>query len=110
MGLRRMRIVPEGERVTGIGTIFAKAKAPDALYAWYERHLGFRRNSQTQAAVLESQRVLLNYRVDELDALTAALRAAGIEILSREDYDYGRFAWITDPEGNRIKLWEPAKG
>ncbi len=53
--------------------------------------------------------MLLNYRVDDLDAVVAALRAAGIEILSREDYDYGRFAWITDPEGNRIKLWEAAR-
>jgi catechol 2,3-dioxygenase-like lactoylglutathione lyase family enzyme len=117
------------QRVTGIGGIFFKAKDPDALYAWYEKHLGLRRNSQTQAVVFEGRTqtiwslfpqttkyfapstaaFMLNYRVDDLDALVAALRAEGVEILGREDYDYGRFAWIMDPEGNRIELWEPAK-
>ncbi len=123
------------QRVTGIGGIFFKAKDPDALYAWYEKHLGLQRNAQTQAVVFESRdergRVaqtiwslfpsstkyfepstasfMLNYRVDDLDAVIAALRAEGVEILGREDYDYGRFAWILDPEGNRIELWEPAK-
>jgi predicted enzyme related to lactoylglutathione lyase len=53
---------------------------------------------------------MINYRVDDLDALLAELKQAGVEIdPHREDYDYGRFAWITDPEGNRIELWEPAK-
>jgi catechol 2,3-dioxygenase-like lactoylglutathione lyase family enzyme len=120
------------QRVTGIGGIFFKARDPEQLYAWYEKHLGFRRNSQTQAVVFEAgeQRAqtlwslfphntkyfapspaafMLNYRVDDLDAVVAALREEGIEILGREDYDYGRFAWIMDPEGNRIELWEPAK-
>ena len=53
---------------------------------------------------------MINYRVENLDALVAALRAEGVEIdPRREDYDYGRFAWILDPEGNRIELWEPPK-
>ncbi len=97
------------KRVTGIGGIFSKAKDPEALYAWYEKHLGFRPTSQTQAVVFESQGLLLNYRVDDLDAVVDKLRADGVEILGREDYDYARFAWIMDPEGNRIELWEPAK-
>ncbi len=123
------------KRVTGIGGVFFKAKDPEALYAWYEKHLGLRRNSQTQAVVFESEETcdrraqtiwslfphttkyfepshasfMLNYRVDDLDGLVAALRNEGVEILGREDYDYGRFAWIMDPEGNRIELWEPAK-
>jgi catechol 2,3-dioxygenase-like lactoylglutathione lyase family enzyme len=53
---------------------------------------------------------MINYRVDDLDALLAALKEEGVEIdPHREDFDYGRFAWIMDPEGNRIELWEPPK-
>jgi catechol 2,3-dioxygenase-like lactoylglutathione lyase family enzyme len=53
---------------------------------------------------------MVNYRVDDLDSLLAELRAAGVKIdPHREAYDYGRFAWITDPDGNRIELWEPPK-
>jgi catechol 2,3-dioxygenase-like lactoylglutathione lyase family enzyme len=124
------------KRVTGIGGVFFKSDDPDKLYAWYEKHLGLKRNTQTQAVVFpwrepegggEGETVwsifpkdtkyfepsqaafMLNYRVEDLDAMVIALRAAGIRILGREDYDYGRFAWIMDPEGNRIELWEPAK-
>jgi predicted enzyme related to lactoylglutathione lyase len=51
---------------------------------------------------------MMNFRVEDLDGLLAALRDEGVEIdPRREDYDYGRFAWLTDPEGNRIELWEP---
>ena len=51
---------------------------------------------------------MVNYRVDNLDELLEDLKKSGIEIdPHREDYDYGRFAWITDPDGNRIELWEP---
>jgi len=54
---------------------------------------------------------MINHRVDDLDALLAALKEECVEIdPKREDYDYGRFAWIMDPEGNRIELWEPLKG
>ena len=53
---------------------------------------------------------MVSYRVDNLDALLEDLKKSGIEIdPHREDYDYGRFAWITDPDGNRIELWEPPK-
>jgi predicted enzyme related to lactoylglutathione lyase len=53
---------------------------------------------------------MLNFRVDDLNALLTALRAEGVEVDEKiEEYDYGRFAWIRDPEGNRIELWEPAK-
>lgn len=53
---------------------------------------------------------MINYRVDDLDALLEALGKEGVEIdPKREDYDYGRFAWIMDPEGNRIELREPPK-
>jgi predicted enzyme related to lactoylglutathione lyase len=51
-----------------------------------------------------------NYRVEDLDALVAALRAEGVEVDEKiEEYEYGRFAWVMDPEGNRIELWEPPK-
>ena len=54
---------------------------------------------------------MINYRVDDLEALLAALHEEGVEIdPKREDYDYGAFAWIMDPDGNRIELWEPPKG
>jgi catechol 2,3-dioxygenase-like lactoylglutathione lyase family enzyme len=124
------------KRVTGIAGIFFKAEDPEGLYAWYEKHLGLKRNEQTQVVVFPWREAhggrdaetiwslfprdtkyfqtsqasfMLNYRVEDLDAVVAALRAEGVEILGREDYDYGRFAWILDPEGNRIELWEPAK-
>jgi predicted enzyme related to lactoylglutathione lyase len=53
---------------------------------------------------------MINYIVNDLDALLAKLEAAGVRIdPKRDDADYGRFAWIFDPEGNKIELWEPAK-
>ncbi len=54
---------------------------------------------------------MINYRVDDLDALLEAPKKEGVQIdPHREDYDYGRFAWIMDPDGNRFELWEPPKG
>jgi predicted enzyme related to lactoylglutathione lyase len=54
---------------------------------------------------------MVNYRVDDLDALLAQLTAAGVTIdPHREDSGYGRFAWIVDPEGNRLELWQPLVG
>ena len=53
---------------------------------------------------------MMNFIVEDLDGLLAALREEGVAVNPhREDYDYGRFAWIMDPEGNRIELWEPPK-
>ena len=54
---------------------------------------------------------MMNFRVADLDGLLKALKEEGVEIdPHREDYEYGRFAWIMDPEGNRIELWEPPAG
>jgi predicted enzyme related to lactoylglutathione lyase len=126
------------KRVTGIGGIFFQAENPGRLYEWYEKHLGIKNEPHGQGAMLhwredenperrgttvwalfekhskyfEPSRApfMLNYRVDDLDALLEALRAEGVEIdPKREDHEYGKFAWITDPEGNKIELWEPPK-
>jgi predicted enzyme related to lactoylglutathione lyase len=54
---------------------------------------------------------MINFRVEDLDGLLEVLRAEGVEIdPKREDFEYGRFAWIMDPEGNRIELWQPPPG
>ncbi len=120
-------------RVRGIGGIFFKSKNPEALYAWYEKHLGisadpnsgafFRRDQSTPAEDMTvwaifpastkyfdpgSAPFMLNYIVDDLEGLLATLRAEGVTVDPRtEDYDYGKFGWITDLEGNRVELWEP---
>jgi predicted enzyme related to lactoylglutathione lyase len=126
------------KRVTGIGGIFFKSEHPEQLYQWYEKYLGVQRTSDGSGAMFEwrdaedgqkkgmtvwsifprstkyfdpSRSVfMINYRVDDLDALLKALKEEGVEIdPHREDYDYGRFAWVMDPDGNRIELWEPPK-
>jgi catechol 2,3-dioxygenase-like lactoylglutathione lyase family enzyme len=125
------------QRVIGIGGVFFKSKDPQRLYAWYEKHLGMKPDPMAGGAVLfrwsddkqgdamtvwsifpESTKyfepsqssLMINYRVADLDALVEALRQEGVAIEKREDADYGRFAWIMDPDGNRIELWEPPKG
>ena len=121
-------------RVTGIGGVFLRARDPKALTDWYHRHLGvpvgdmgtmFLWSDEVPAGTGMTiwsafpdntdyfgkgsrQAVMINYRVDDLDALLLALKTAGVTIdPHREDYGYGRFAWITDPEGNRVELWQP---
>jgi len=121
-------------RVTGIGGVFLRARDPKALAAWYGEHLGIQLTEWGGAQFLWSDEVppttgstawslfpadtkyfgsgtqscMVNYRVDNLDELLAQLAAAGVSIdPKREDAPYGRFAWITDPEGNRVELWQP---
>lgn len=122
------------ERVTGIGGIFLKARDPKGLAAWYRDHLGVpieedqvygtftagtdpARPEQTvwsafpeDTAYFEPSEApfMVNYRVANLDAMLAQLRAAGATVEDTvEDYAYGRFGWASDPEGNRFELWEP---
>ncbi len=119
-------------RVTGIGGVFFKARDPKALAAWYRDVLGLpveawggaalRYDAPQRPPVLAWNAVpestgyfapstrdfMINYAVDDLDALLARLRAHGVEVLKRDDTDAnGRFAWILDPEGNKIELWQP---
>ena len=125
------------ERVTGIGGVFFKAKDPERAEEWYRTHLGVEANDMhavfpwrhaddpekrgatvwaTFAADTDyfgsgGGDFMINYRVANLDRMLAQLREAGVEVDEKvEDYAYGRFGWATDPDGNRIELWEPAEG
>jgi predicted enzyme related to lactoylglutathione lyase len=118
-------------KVTGLGGIFFKSRDPAALSAWYAQHLGlsveawggvrFDEDAQRPGYTLWSpfaadtdyfgpgtQPCMINFRVDDLDALLAQLRAAGVDVDERvEQSEFGRFGWVVDPEGTRIELWQP---
>jgi predicted enzyme related to lactoylglutathione lyase len=116
-------------KATGLGGTFLRARDPKALYEWYETHLGLKQQSgcwifpaaeqkaYTVVAFFPAddtywpvkQPAMLNFQVDDLDVLLDALIAAGVEVdPKRETHEYGRFGWFTDPEGNRVELWQPA--
>ncbi len=119
------------ERVLGIGGVFFRARDPGALAKWYQQHLGVPIESEQTFASFVSTGggertvwaafpadttyfgsatapLMINFRVKNSDAMLAQLRAAGAPVEDRlEEYDYGRFGWATDPEGNRFELWEP---
>jgi predicted enzyme related to lactoylglutathione lyase len=123
----------EFEQVTGIGGVFFKVNDPKAMAAWYRKNLGIQSHGgyadftwrdkdhpeevgHTAWAVFptnttylgqSSSSLMINYRVANLDRMIEQLRHSGVKIEKVEDSDYGRFAWIMDPEGNRIELWEP---
>jgi predicted enzyme related to lactoylglutathione lyase len=110
-------------RATGIGGIFFRSRDTKALAAWYETHLGIPGFWQQESGMTvfapfkadtdyfpASKQWMINLRVDDLDALIAQLKSAGIAVETRADWDTpetGRFARIADPEGNQIELWEP---
>ena len=113
--------------VTGIGGIFFRAGDPKALADWYETHLGVTNLWQQQRGLTvfapfearsdyfpADRQWMINFRVDNLDGLLADLRAKGIAVETRAEWDaspeVGRFARIVDPEGNHIELWEPGEG
>ena len=126
------------EKVTGIGGVFFKAEDPKGLAAWYAEHLGVPVHEWGGAAFQwhpmdEPERAastiwspfkadtkyfepspkpyMLNYRVADLDAMLAQLRAAGVTVDEKvDDSEYGRFGWAMDPEGNRFELWQPPAG
>jgi catechol 2,3-dioxygenase-like lactoylglutathione lyase family enzyme len=93
-------------QLVGIGGIFFKARDPARLGAWYREHLGL--DEDTRYFDPSPAGFMINYRVEDLDGLLAAMRAAGCEVDDRiEESKYGRFGWVLDPEGNRLELWEP---
>ena len=118
------------EKITGIGGFFFCVKNSGALNDWYEQHLGVRKvgerdedgswwqeagptvfASETAAEQIAGQEYAwrINFRVRDLDAMVAQLRAAGAAVdVDDTAYPNGRFAHLRDPEGNRIELWEPA--
>jgi glyoxylase I family protein len=111
--------------VTGIGGLFFRARDPEGLSAWYESHLGIAGDPHWQQAAgptvfmpfsrdtdyfAADKQWMINLRVCDLEAMMAALRAAGIAVETRPDWDTpetGRFARLHDPEGNAVELWEP---
>jgi predicted enzyme related to lactoylglutathione lyase len=122
------------KRVTGIGGIFFKANDHEMLRDWYRKHLGIDVQSWGGAAFRWSDDArtdggttawsifpattkylqpstapfMINYRVEDLDALLAALREEGCNVDDKTDSsEFGKFGWVMDPEGNRIELWQP---
>ncbi len=122
------------KKVTGIGGIFFKSKDPKAINEWYKTNLGFEtspygtnfewRESEdstkkgttvwnpfkddTKYFDPSTKDFMINYRVENLEALVEELKKADVTIVDKiETYDYGKFVHIMDPEGNKIELWEP---
>lgn len=127
------------KRVTGIGGVFFKAQDPQRIKEWYHKHLGFDVHdhgasflwkevnspegsdqastewspfkSDTSYFQPSEKPFMFNYRVENLFELVRMLKEEGVTIIGGiEEYSYGKFAWIMDPEGNKIELWEPVKG
>ena len=120
-------------RITGVGGIFFKSPDPKALSAWYRDVLGFALEEWGGAMLRYDapdhppfvvwspfaadseyfkpsvREFMLNFAVDDLNALLAAIEAKGVTVLARKDEAYGRFAWIMDPDGTKIELWQPIK-
>lgn len=122
------------KRVTGIGGVFFKSKDPNKTKAWYAKHLGIESDqygglfkwrtledkekigttswspfdSYTSYFAPSDKEFMFIYRVENLEALLEVLKAEGVQIVGEvEEYEYGKFGWIMDPEGRKIELWEP---
>jgi len=122
------------KKVTGIGGIFFKSKDPKSLKAWYQKHLGFSTDpygvkfdwkeegeaaekgytlwspfpESTDYFKPSEKDFMINFRVDDLEALVAELKNEGVELIDEiATYDYGKFVHLLDPEGHSIELWEP---
>jgi predicted enzyme related to lactoylglutathione lyase len=126
------------QRVTGIGGVFFKAKNPANLHAWYRRHLGIDVQAWGGAAFRwvdasgqpttgttvwsigpenndyfapSTASFMLNYRVADVRALVALLKEEGCQVLDKiDESEFGVFAWVMDPEGNKVELWQPPPG
>jgi predicted enzyme related to lactoylglutathione lyase len=126
------------KRVTGIGGIFFQARDPASLRAWYKEHLGIDvqawggtsfdwtdsegkpsagtttwsiNDASGDHFAPSKSTFMVNYRVEDLHALVAALKAEGCNVLEKVDEsEFGKFGWVIDPDGNKIELWEPPAG
>lgn len=124
------------KRVTGLGGVFFKCRDPEAIKSWYEKHLHidngeygavfkWRHSDQPEREGITAwspfpgdttyyhpskKDFMFNYRVENLEELLKVLKSEGVEIVGDiEEYSYGKFGWIMDPEGNKIELWEPTE-
>ena len=124
----------KNKKVTGIGGIFFKCNSPEKMKKWYNQHLGLVTNEygsvfefrstenpehkgysvwspfeeDTEYFEPSDKEFMINYRVESLVELLKELRASGVEVVGEiETFEYGKFAHILDPEGNKIELWEP---
>jgi len=122
------------KRVTGIGGIFFKCNDPEKVKEWYKTHLGFDTgpygtkfdwrqdadstkkgytlwtpfSEKTKYFEPSTKDIMINYRVEDLEALVEQLKKEGVTVLDKiETYDYGKFVHILDLEGNKIELFEP---
>ncbi|MGA9333941.1 MAG: hypothetical protein WBV39_06655 [Rudaea sp.] len=126
------------KRVTGIGGIFFKAKDAPALQAWYKKHLGIdvqewggtafpwtdAQGAPTSGSTIWSigstqgdqfapsaASFMINYRVEDLHGIVKLLKEEGCNVLEKiDESEYGKFAWVIDPEGNKVELWQPPAG
>ncbi len=120
------------KRVTGLGGMFFKTKNPDKIKEWYKKHLGLPVDDygftfwwkdkkgkdcfiqwspfkeDTSCFQPSEKQFMMNFRVENLHELLAVLKEEDVTIVGKvEEYEYGKFGWILDPEGNKIELWEP---
>ena len=120
------------KRVTGIGGVFFKTKDPKATKDWYKNHLGLATDDygctfwwkdekdnkcstqwspfkeDTKYFEPSKKEFMMNFRVENLVELLQVLKKEGVTIVGEmQEYEYGKFGWILDPEGNKIELWEP---
>lgn len=122
------------KRVTGLGGVFFKSHDPEAIKLWYQNHLGIESgehgalfhwrhsdNPEKEGATAWSpfpedtdyykpskKDFMFNYRVENLVELLDVLKDEGVEVVGEiEEYSYGKFGWIMDPDGNKVELWEP---
>ena len=123
-------------RAVGLGGVFFRAKNPAKLSSWYRKHLGIKTTNNTALFTWRSSKgskktgytvwalfpsntsyfrnsrkqFMINYRVKSLDKVLAKLRREHVKVARKvEDLEYGRFAWVSDPEGNWLELWEPPR-
>ncbi|NQX77086.1 VOC family protein [Gilvibacter sp.] len=120
------------KRVTGLGGFFFKTRDPKAVKDWYKQHLGLNTDDcgctfwwkdaegndcstqwspfkeDTEYFKPSEKQFMMNFRVADLEGLLKTLKEEGVTVVGEmETYDYGKFGWILDNEGNKIELWEP---